>query len=170
MRSVKRDHDLVVVSFHGGAEGAKAQHVPRGTEMFFGENRGDLRAFTHAVIDGGADLVLGHGPHVVRALEFYKDKLVVYSMGNFATYGSFNLKGPQALGMVVEVELDGRGRFLSGRLFPTRQEGRGIPQPDPSNEVLGLVRQLTLEDFPQTGALVTPEGAVSPRKASKGAD
>lgn len=168
VRSLKRDHDLVIVSFHGGAEGSKAQHVPPGTEMFYGENRGNLRVFTHGVIDAGADLVLGHGPHVARALEFYKDKLIVYSMGNFATYGSFNLQGPQALGEVVEVELDGQGRFRSGRLFATRQEGRGIPQPDPSNEVLGIVTRLTQEDFPNTGARIAPDGTVTPRKPLKG--
>ncbi len=170
VRSAKREHDLVVVSFHGGAEGAKALHVPKGRELFLGENRGDLRAFSRAVIDAGADLVLGHGPHVVRGLEFYKDKLVVYSMGNFATYGSFNLRGPQGLGMVVDVELDGRGHFQAGRLLATRQEGRGIPQPDPSNEVVGLVRQLTGEDFPDTGALVAEDGTLTPRKSRMAKD
>lgn len=165
VRSVKQDHDLVIVSFHGGAEGAKALNIPQGSELFYGENRGNLRVFTHAVIDAGADLVLGHGPHVVRAMEFYKDKLIVYSMGNFATYGSFNLKGPQGLGMVVDVELDSQGRFRSGRILPTRQEGKGIPQPDPSGEVIPLVRRLTGEDFPQTGALVGTDGSISPRKA-----
>ncbi|WNG13237.1 CapA family protein [Cystobacter fuscus] len=166
VRQVKAAHDLVLVSFHGGAEGGKALNIPQGTEMFYGENRGDLRAFTHAVIDAGADLVIGHGPHVVRALEFYKDKLILYSLGNFATYGSFNLKGPQGLGMIADVELDAQGRFLSGRLLPTRQEGRGIPQPDPSGEVLPLVRRLTGEDFPTTGALVGPDGRITPRKVS----
>ena len=166
VRSVKQAHDLVLVSFHGGAEGGKALNIPQGTEMFYGENRGHLRAFTHAVIDAGADLVIGHGPHVVRALEFYKDKLVLYSLGNFATYGSFNLKGPQGLGMIADVELDGRGRFLAGRLLPTRQEGRGIPQPDANAEVLPLVRRLTAEDFPTSGARVSPEGVISPPKAS----
>ncbi|WNG32183.1 CapA family protein [Archangium violaceum] len=165
VRTVKQNHDLVLVSFHGGAEGAKALNIPKGPEMFFGENRGNLRVFTHAVIDAGADLVLGHGPHVVRAMEFYKDRLIVYSMGNFATYGSFNLKGPQGLGLIVDVELDSQGRFRSGRILPTRQEGRGIPQPDSSAEVIPLVRRLTSEDFPETGALVGADGTLSPRKA-----
>jgi hypothetical protein len=164
VRQVRRSHDLVLVSFHGGAEGAKALNIPKGRELFFGEDRGDLRLFTHAVIDAGADLVLGHGPHVVRAMEFYKDRLIVYSMGNFATYGSFNLKGPQGLGMVVDVELDAQGRFRSGRILPTRQEGKGIPVPDPSGEVIPLVRRLTGEDFPDTGALIGSDGTISPRK------
>jgi Bacterial capsule synthesis protein PGA_cap len=163
VRLAKQNHDLVIVSFHGGAEGAKALNIPRGRELFFGEDRGDLRLFTHAVIDAGADLVLGHGPHVVRALELYKERLIVYSMGNFATYGSFNLKGPQGLGMVVEVELDSQGRFRAGRILPTRQEGKGIPVPDPSGEVIPLLRRLTAEDFPETGAQLAADGTLSPR-------
>jgi poly-gamma-glutamate capsule biosynthesis protein CapA/YwtB (metallophosphatase superfamily) len=164
VRSAKQNHDLVLVSFHGGAEGGKALNIPKGSEMFFGENRGNLRLFTHAVIDAGADLVLGHGPHVVRAMEFYKDRLIVYSMGNFATYGTFNLKGPQGLGMVVDVELDSQGRFRAGRILPTKQEGKGIPVPDDSGEVIPLVRRLTGEDFPETGAQIGADGVISPRK------
>jgi len=163
VRAAKKDHDLVLVSFHGGAEGGKALNIPKGSEIFFGENRGNLRLFTHAVIDAGADLVLGHGPHVARAMEFYKDRLIVYSMGNFATYGSFNLKGPQGLGMIVDVELDSQGRFRAGRILPTKQEGRGIPVPDAAAEVIPLVRRLTGEDFPDTGAQIGADGVISPR-------
>ena len=73
---LKATVDLVVVSFHGGAEGAGHQHVGFGTEVFLHEPRGDLRAFTHAVIDAGADLVLGHGPHVMRGMEIYRGRLI----------------------------------------------------------------------------------------------
>jgi poly-gamma-glutamate capsule biosynthesis protein CapA/YwtB (metallophosphatase superfamily) len=171
VRSVAESHDLVIVSFHGGAEGSKALNIPHGNEKFVGEDRGDLRLFTHSVIDAGADLVLGHGPHVARAMEFYKDRLIVYSMGNFATYGSFNLKGPQGLGMVMEVELDAQGRFSAGRILPTRQEGKGIPVPDPSGEVISLVRRLTAEDFPETGAQIAADGTVTPRsRVASGAE
>ena len=77
---------LVVVSFHGGAEGATAAHVPTGPETFWGEERGAVRAFAHGVVDAGADLVIGHGPHVVRALEVHRGRLIAYSLGTFATY------------------------------------------------------------------------------------
>ena len=160
------EHDLVIVSFHGGAEGSKALHVPEGREMFFGEDRGDLRTFTRAVVDAGAHLVIGHGPHVVRGMEFYKDRLIAYSLGNFATYGRFTLKGAQGLGMVLEVELNGEGRFESARIFPTKQVGKGIAQPDPAGAVIPLVRGLTAEDFPETGARIAEDGTVKP--AGKG--
>ncbi|CAM4303220.1 CapA family protein [Corallococcus soli] len=164
VKQVAASHDIVVVSFHGGAEGGKALHVPEGREMFFGEDRGDLRVFTHAVVDAGAHLVLGHGPHVARAMEFYQGRLIAYSMGNFATYGRFNLKGPQGLGMVLEVELDGLGRFSNGRILPTKQVGQGIAQPDPAGNVVSLVRKLSAEDFPETGARIDDDGRLTPRQ------
>jgi tetratricopeptide (TPR) repeat protein len=163
VRSVAASHDLVLVSFHGGAEGPKAVRVPQGPEKFMGENRGDLRAFTHAMVDSGAHLVMGHGPHVARAMEFYKGRLIAYSMGNFATYGRFTVTGVQGLGMVLEVELDRDGRFLSGRILPTLQHGEGIPAPDPEGGVISLVRKLTAQDFPKTGAQITEDGVISPR-------
>ena len=132
-----------------------------------GEDRGDLRAFTHAVVDAGADLVIGHGPHVVRAVELYKGRLIAYSLGNFATYGRFNLKGPQGLGMILEAELDAQGRFTTGRLLATKQEGEGLAVPDADGAVLRLVRQLTDADFPETGARVADDGTLSPRGTSK---
>jgi len=163
VRSAAASHDIVLVSFHGGAEGGKALHVPHGKEKFMGEDRGDLRTFTRAMVDAGAHVVLGHGPHVARAMEFYKGRLIAYSMGNFATYGRFNLQGPQGLGMVLEVELDAKGRFLSGRILPTRQVGEGLAVPDPEGRVISLVRRLSAEDFPRTGAQVADDGTLSPR-------
>lgn len=163
VRTAAASHDLVIVSFHGGAEGSKALHVPHGKELFLGEDRGDLRTFTHAVVDAGADLVLGHGPHVVRGVELYKDRLIAYSLGNFATYGRFNLKGPQGLGMILEAELDAEGRFRAGRLIPTRQEDKGLAVVDPDAAVLPLVRQLTEADFPEWGVHVAGDGTLWPR-------
>jgi poly-gamma-glutamate capsule biosynthesis protein CapA/YwtB (metallophosphatase superfamily) len=162
VRQAAGSHDVVVVSFHGGAEGAKALHVPQGPEEFYGEDRGDLRVFTHRMVDEGADLVLGHGPHVVRGAEFYKGKLIAYSLGNFATYGKFNLRGPLGLGAILEVTLDGTGRFVQGRALATLQEGRGIPRPDETGEALRLLRTLSSEDFPGSAVVVGEDGTLTP--------
>ncbi|QSQ21459.1 CapA family protein [Pyxidicoccus parkwayensis] len=166
VQAAAAEHDLVIVSFHGGAEGSKAVHVPAGREMFFGEDRGDLRTFTRAMVDAGANLVIGHGPHVVRGMEFYKGRLIAYSLGNFATYGRFTLTGAQGLGMVLEVELAGDGRFESARILPTKQVGEGISQPDPKAAVIPLIQGLTADDFPDTGARISDDGTVKP--AGKG--
>ena len=67
-----------------GAEGTDGQHVPRGTEYYLGENRGNERVFAHALVTAGADLVLASGPHVLRGLRLFHEKLIAYSLGNFA--------------------------------------------------------------------------------------
>ena len=161
VQALAAENDLVIVSFHGGAEGSKALHVPIGKEEFYGEDRGDLRSFTHAVVDAGADLVLGHGPHVLRAMEVYDGRLIAYSLGNFATYGRFNLSGNQGLGAVLEVSLAADGRFTGGRVLGTRQEGEGIPMPDPTNAGADLVRLLTQQDFPETGVRIAQDGTIA---------
>jgi hypothetical protein len=161
VRGLAAESDIVIVSFHGGAEGGKATRVPVGPEVFYGEDRGDLRLFTHAVIDAGADLVLGHGPHVLRAMEMYKGRLIAYSLGNFATYGRFNLSGHQGVGAVLEVKLARDGRFAGGRILGTKQEGEGIPAPDPANAAADLVRLLGEQDFPETTAKIAQDGTIA---------
>lgn len=153
--------DIVVVSFHGGAEGTNAQHVPNRAEIFAGEARGNLPAFAHAVIDAGADLVLGHGPHVMRGMEIYKDRLIAYSLGNFATYGWFQLAGETAMTMILEAKLDPDGKFLSGRIHSGRQEGRGIPMLDNTGESIRKVRDLSTADFPATAPKIADDGTIS---------
>ena len=155
--------DLVVVAFHGGAEGSAAQHVPRGDETFLGEDRGDLRRFARTAVDAGADLVVGSGPHVVRGMEFYKQHLIAYSAGNFVGYGGvFGLSGPTAVSYVLHVRLRSDGRFRSAKLIPTLLTGQGIAKHDSSGQAIDLVRSLTRADFPSSGARIAENGAIRP--------
>ena len=161
VEQAKKRADLVVVSFHGGAEGATAERVPNETEIFFKEKRGHLRLFARTVIDAGADLVLGHGPHVLRGMEIYKDRLVVYSMGNFATYGMFNLKGPQGLTAVFEIELDAEGKFTGGKIHAGKQLGRGGPVLDPTGEAIKKLQALSAADFAPNAPKIAADGTLS---------
>jgi hypothetical protein len=158
IRAAKAESDLVIVGFHGGAEGATHQHVLEGDETFLGEDRGDLRRFTHAAIDAGADLVLGSGPHVVRAMEIYKGKLIVYSLGNFATYGPFNLSAENGLSLVLEAHLGPDGTFLRGQAYAVKQEKPGGPKLDPEMKILPVLRSLSNADFKETAIVVGPQG------------
>lgn len=153
--------DLVVVSFHGGAEGAANTRVPQKTEIFFGEARGNLPAFAKTVIDAGADLVLGHGPHVLRGMEIYKDRLIAYSLGNFATYGWFQLAGATAETMVLEVKIDAEGKFVSGKIHPFVLRDRGILTKDETKSAISTIRQLSQMDFPATAPKVANDGTIS---------
>ncbi|WP_454951979.1 CapA family protein [Capnocytophaga granulosa] len=142
--------DIVIVSFHGGAEGASHTHVPRQNEYFFGENRGNVYKFAHAVIDAGADIVLGHGPHVTRAVEVYKQKFIAYSMGNFNTYGTFNLSGPNGMAPLLDIKLDRKGNFLYAKVISTKQSKVNGLELDPNYKVFEEMKRLTKTDFPET--------------------
>ncbi|HET7040643.1 MAG TPA: CapA family protein [Gemmatimonadales bacterium] len=159
--SVAQLADVVIVTFHGGAEGKKATHVKRGMDRMGGEKRGDLRRFTHAVIDAGADVVVGHGPHVLRAMEFYKGRLIAYSMGNFVTWHGFNMTGVNGLTGVLQLVVNGDGSFASGRFVPLRQVKWVGAVPDRSRAALAQVRALTRADFPATGARFAADGAIT---------
>ncbi len=162
VRKLAGESEIVLVSFHGGAEGAKHQHVPQGEETAFGEKRGRLREFARAVVDAGADLVLGHGPHVVRGMELYKGRLIAYSLGNFCTWEMFNLNGPNGLSLILEARLGPAGVFVEGRVHPVRQQKPGIPFRDSGAEILPLVKMLTLEDFSGGGLYFGEDGRLAP--------
>jgi poly-gamma-glutamate capsule biosynthesis protein CapA/YwtB (metallophosphatase superfamily) len=158
--------DIVIVSFHGGAEGKTRQHVPRQNEIFVGENRGNVYKFARTVIDAGADVVFGHGPHVTRAVDLYKDRFIIYSLGNFATYGRFNLKGPAGIAPIMKVLVDKKGKFLKGEIIPARQVGEGGPALDDSGAVIEKIRELTKTDFPETRLRITADGEILKKKKS----
>jgi hypothetical protein len=150
--------DVVIVTMHAGAEGTEHTHVRPGTETYLGENRGNVVAFSHAVVDAGADVVIGHGPHVLRGMEWYKGRLIAYSLGNFAGYKVFALGGPLSRSGILRVTLRGDGGFDSGTLVPTRLAGAGTPALDPTESAHAIVRTLSKEDFGARGVKVSANG------------
>ena len=157
------EHDIVIVSFHGGAEGPDALHLTNGMELFYEEERGDLIAFAHAVIDAGASLVIGHGPHVPRALEVYRDHLIAYSMGNFATATGISIEGNKGLAPILLVTVSGDGQFLGGRIVSARQERPYGPRLDRSNAAFSLMRELSETDRGSAAPRFTDDGGLAPR-------
>jgi poly-gamma-glutamate capsule biosynthesis protein CapA/YwtB (metallophosphatase superfamily) len=69
-RMRKKGANIVLVHFHWGEEGS---YIPNKIQKSLG----------HFAIDSGADLVVGHHPHVIQGIEEYKGKFIVYSLGNF---------------------------------------------------------------------------------------
>ncbi|KIO78377.1 capsule biosynthesis protein CapA [Pedobacter lusitanus] len=145
---LKKQVDIVIVSFHGGGEGARFEHVTRANEIFYKENRGNVYAFSHAVIDAGADIVLGQGPHVTRAVEVYKNKLIAYSLGNFCTYGMFSLKGPNGFAPLITVKLNGKGDFLYADVVSVKQDKVNRLTLDNNHTAFNKIKSLTDLDFP----------------------
>lgn len=74
---MKKFTDLIIVSFHWGKE---FKNYPLLSQ----------KNLAHFVIDNGANLILGHHPHVIQGIESYKNKNIVYSLGNFCFGGLFN--------------------------------------------------------------------------------
>lgn len=153
--------DVVIVSFHGGAEGAKHQSVPKKNEYFYGENRGDVHGFAHAMIDAGADIIFGHGPHVTRAVELYKDRFIAYSLGNFCTYGRFSLAGPAGIAPIIKLEINEVGAFLGGEIIPIYQQKTHGPKVDPQKRAIHKIIELTKADFPNTPLEISTDGKIS---------
>ena len=154
--------DLVVVMIHAGAEGSSEQHVPSATEFYLGENRGNARAFAHAVVDAGADLLVGSGPHVLRGMEWYRGRLIAYSLGNFLGCHTLSTAGDLALSGVLHVTLNANGSWVRGDLVPIRLVGCGVPERDPAEASHGVVRELSRDDFGRRGMRVTRTGVLLP--------
>jgi hypothetical protein len=162
-RHVKRAVDqygTVVVTVHIGAEGIGAQRTRDTTEYFLESriDRGNPVAFARAAFDAGAALVVGHGPHVLRAAEWRGgDKLVLYSLGNLLTYGPFNNAEPLNRGAVACADIAGSSVYAAD-LRPTVQRAPGVVSPDWTRRALQLIDSLSVRDFPRTGARVDAWG------------
>ncbi len=140
-----RAADIVVVTMHAGAEGTAAAHVSPGTETYLGEDRGDATAFANTAVAAGADLVVGHGPHVLRGMKFTNGRLVAYSMGNFAGYRALGQGGALSETGVLSLTLRADGTFVSGQLHPVHLVDGGIPAP--GGAAVEIVSQLSHADF-----------------------
>jgi hypothetical protein len=162
--SATKKADLVVVQVHMGAEGSDKSHVKPGNELYFGENRGDPIKFSHTVIDAGADLVVGHGPHVLRGMEFYQGKLIAYSLGNFAGGGrTLSRNGVLKYSGVLHVSLTSDGEYVDGKFVSTYLNDAGVPTRDKTNERgRKMVAELSAADFDETAAVIGADGSIKP--------
>jgi poly-gamma-glutamate capsule biosynthesis protein CapA/YwtB (metallophosphatase superfamily) len=153
IRQTRKRSDLVVVVNHAGAEGSDALHVTGETEIYLGEDRGNPEEFAHMAVEAGADLVLGSGPHVLRGMEIYRDRLIAYSLGNFSGYDNFSLEGVLGETVVLHATLAPDGGFRSGRIASVLMVEDGRPVPDPGGAGAALVEELSQDDFAPSKAI-----------------
>jgi poly-gamma-glutamate synthesis protein (capsule biosynthesis protein) len=111
IKEAKAEHDYVLVSFHWGVEYAD-------------DCNGDQVRDAHRAIDAGADMVLSHHPHVIQALEFYKGKLIAYSLGDFV-FDHYSRKTGEAFILDAELGPHGTGAV---RVTPVYLDGNGKPE------------------------------------------
>ena len=161
VRDLRAKSDIVIISMHGGAEGRDKRHLPHGTETFLGENRGNLRAFAHMCIDNGADVIYGHGPHVVRAVEVYKDRFIAYSLGNFATPYGMNLTGVTGYAPLINIVIARDGRFLSGKIHSFIQHKGVGPRSDAQHLAAREIKALSEVDIADATITIDGQGNIS---------
>ncbi len=97
----EKNADVTIVSFHWGAE---KMTVPKDYQIHL----------AHSSIDAGADLVLGHHPHVLQGIEIYKNKLIAYSLGNYV-FGSFSRNSKDSI--VLQTLISPQG-LINAHVYP----------------------------------------------------
>lgn len=160
VKKLKEECQIVIVSFHGGAEGSKHEHLTRKTEIYLGANRGNVYKFAHTAIDAGADIIFGQGPHVTRAVELYKNRFIAYSSGNFCTYKRFNLRGINGISPIIKLYINGKGEFLKGKIIASYQDKQTGTHLDPNNRVITRMQQLIQQDIPESIIKILDNGDI----------
>ena len=164
VRELKKKSDIVIVSAHMGAEGAKHANILRKAETYVGENRGNPYEFARQMIDAGADIFWGHGPHVPRAIDLYKGKFIAYSLGNFATTTGININGTAGYAPLIKIRTDRKGNFIDGRIHSFIQRGESgqrRPFADPTGACITEIRRLTEADIPEVGFVIHNDGRIT---------
>jgi len=159
IRTARANAPIVVVYMHAGAEGADADHVTGHEEYFVGEDRGNPRRFAHMAVDNGASLVVASGPHVMRGMEFYRHRLIAYSLGDFANFHNFNTTGVLGHSAVLRVTLSRAGGFRSARLVSVSLDSGGHATVGGGS--VAFVRSLSDDDFGSNAARLSSSGVIT---------
>lgn len=158
---LKKQCDIVIVSFHGGGEGPAFEHVTKAQESYVGEKRGDVYAFAHNAVDNGADLICGNGPHVSRAMELYKNRLIAYSLGNFCTYKCVSIAGNCGIAPLLKAYLNRKGEFLRGNIISIKQTREKSVEPDTLHRAAKHIKWLTTADFSDNKLSISETGMLT---------
>ena len=102
IKRAKEKSDVLIASFHWGTEYNKLHNSRQ-------------ESLAHIAIDNGADMVIGHHPHVIEDIEIYKDKPIVYSLGNFIFDQNFSPETRKGLMLSVSIE---EGKVVSHEEMP----------------------------------------------------
>lgn len=126
----REESDVVVVSMHAGTEYKTRSGIFQ-------------QDFAHSAIDAGADLVIGHHPHVVQEMEKYKEKYIIYSLGNFVFDQMWS--GETRLGAIAEITFDGK-EVRSVRFHPVKIYDYSQPSFIEGKEAVNILSRLKLKE------------------------
>ncbi len=143
IRRARQQADVVIVSFHWGTEG-KSDIQPY------------QRTVAHRAVDAGADVIIGHHPHVLRGVERYKSGIIFYSLGNFA----FASKSKTAdAGVIVRLRFDEEKR--EAELLPLDILHRRVgfqPQRASGTQAAGIIDRLNVLSRPLRTQIKSRDG------------
>ncbi|USN53078.1 MAG: CapA family protein [Candidatus Nomurabacteria bacterium] len=122
--------DYVFVSMHSGIE---YTYTPTQQQI----------DFAHAAIDAGAELVIGHHPHVVQNIEAYKGKYILYSLGNFIFDQMWSQ--PTREGMLADIEIDSQEGVTGLDFVPVIIDDYARPRPATDKEAEPILERLQLD-------------------------
>ncbi len=161
VRALKARVDVVLVSVHWGHEFVE---TPTPGQV----------AMAHHLVDAGADAIIGHHPHVLQSVELYRDRPIVYSLGNFV-FG--HQPSPRDLSAILELSLQRGARPVArAALRPVLLDGRmGTPTPVTGTRAAPIVARIRATSRRFRTALIERDGvieldfssasAVAPRRA-----
>jgi len=126
VKEAKQKTDFVIISMHAGIE--------------YTDKPNDSQVnFAHAAIDAGADLVIGHHPHVVQTMEKYKGKYIFYSLGNFVFDQPQSQETKEGLAIKVYFAKDGINKIS---LLPVVMENLVQPRMTNQSEAEKILQRL----------------------------
>ena len=147
--------DLTIINIHWGTEKNKTPNP-------------DQIERAHRLIDLGADLVLGHHPHVLQGVEVYKGRLIAYSLGNYI-FGSYSENAHTSMIMVITLDIDG---LVKARMVPIHVYNAVVqfqPKELRGEDKAQVIRELQILSAALNGGknIIDEEGYILPRTSTE---
>ncbi len=141
-----RDIALWVVNLHMGSEDyPESLKITKEEEVYIGEKRGNPYKLARYFIDSGADVIIGHGPHVPRGFDLYKNKFIAYSLGNFFTDNGIGVADERGTAPLLKVSVDDSGDFKNALIIPFEQRTQHRPIFDSKHRACKIMQNATSE-------------------------
>jgi len=122
---LKKEVDIVAVSLHWGIEESNLE-------------TNEQRELAHALIDGGADIIIGQHPHVIQGVEIYRDRPIIYSLGNYI-FDQNDENNKQ--GMAAEIKIL-QGKINSISLHPLYVKDKRAPIVPQGGKLTGMLDKI----------------------------
>ncbi len=154
VRQAGDDADLVVVVLETKSHRGSAENALKGTA--------NLERIAHALIDSGADLVVARGRADVEGLEWYKDRLIAYEVGDGPHDGGDEAPAAGGVNGVLRVTLTPAGSWIDGRVLSLDVDGATAPEVEAGADAFNVLRTQSRAHFGASAVRVEASGSLRP--------